>query len=111
MHEIALTGYITFAFSPFDEFMAKQKNRSTTRSAALPSPFEEARDELFQHIMRCGVVDSAPDHKLDWFNETMSYMTDRFPELSGDQVDELRQLGERFAQPPKRHESADVSAA
>lgn len=78
---------------------------------SVPSPFEEARDELFQHIMRCGVVDSTPEHKQDWFNETMSYMTERFPELDTDQVTELRKLGERFAQPPKRHESADVSAA
>ena len=30
--------------------MAKQKNRAV-KSPATPSPFEEARDELFQHIM------------------------------------------------------------
>lgn len=89
--------------------MAKQKNRSKTPT--LPTPFEEARDELFQHIMRCGVVESAPEDQGEWFNATMQYMTDRFPELSGDQISELRKLGERFAQPPKKHEAADVSAA
>jgi hypothetical protein len=90
--------------------MAKQKNRSS-RTPTSPTPFEEARDELFQHIMRCGVVDSAPEHQGDWFNETMQYMTERFPELSVDQLGELRKLGERFAQPPKKHDAADVSAA
>jgi hypothetical protein len=89
--------------------MAKQRNRSRTPSA--PTPFEEARDELFQHIMRCGVVESAPEHQGEWFNETMQYMTERFPELSADQLGELRKLGERFAQPPKKHDAADVSAA
>ena len=90
--------------------MAKQKTR-TTKSPAAPSPFEEARDELFQHIMRCGVVDSASEHQTDWFNETLQYMGERFPELSTDQIGELRKLGERFAQPPKKHATADASAA
>ena len=89
--------------------MAKQKNRN--RSPAVPTPFEEARDELFQHIMRCGVVEAAPDHQEEWFAETMSYMTERFPELSTDQLGELRKLGERFAQPPKKQGTADISAA
>jgi hypothetical protein len=98
------------AISPLDSYMAKQKNRSRTPTAA-PTPFEEARDELFQHIMRCGVVDSVPEHQVDWFSETMQYMTERFPELTTDQLGELRKLGERFAQPPKKHDAADVSAA
>ena len=90
--------------------MAKQKNRS--RPSAAPTPFEEARDELFQHIMRCGVVEAAPEHQGEWFAETMQYMTERFPELSTDQLAELRKLGERFAQPPKSQQgTADISAA
>ena len=90
--------------------MAKQKTR-TTKATAAPMPFEEARDELFQHIMRCGVVDSASEHQADWFNETLQYMGERFPELSAEQMSELRKLGERFAQPPKKHAAADASAA
>jgi hypothetical protein len=97
-------------FHPLDSYMAKQKNRSRTPTAA-PTAFEEARDELFQHIMRCGVVDSAAEHQVEWFSETMQYMTERFPELTTDQLGELRKLGERFAQPPKKHDAADVSAA
>jgi hypothetical protein len=96
--------------------MAKhQRNRSTkgayshSAAAAAPAPFEEARDELFQHIMRCGVVGSAPEHQDEWFNDTMTYMTDRYPELSAEQMGELRKLGERFAQPPKKRD--DTAAA
>jgi len=88
--------------------MAKQKNR-TMRAPAVASPFEEARDELFQHIMRCGVVDSDPEHQAEWFGETMTYMTDRYPELDAEQIGELRKLGERFAQPPKKRD--DTAAA
>lgn len=90
--------------------MAKQRN-GAVRSAPLatPTPFEEARDELFQHIMRCGVVGSAPEDQDAWFKETMGYMTDRYPELNAGQIDELRKLGERFSQPPKKRD--DTAAA
>ena len=89
--------------------MAKQQQKRTMKAPATPSPFEEARDELFQHIMRCGVVGSEADDQAHWFGETMAYMTDRFPELSAEQIGELRKLGERFAQPPKKRD--DTAAA
>jgi hypothetical protein len=88
--------------------MAKQQKRPM-KAPAVPSPFEEARDELFQHIMRCGVVGAEPEHQAEWFAETMAYMTDRYPELSAEQIDELRKLGERFSQPPKKRD--DTAAA
>ena len=94
--------------SPNIAYMAKQQKRAM-KAPATPSPFEEARDEMFQHIMRCGVVGSEPEHQAEWFTETMAYMTDRYPELSAEQIEELRKLGERFAQPPKKRD--DTAAA
>ncbi len=90
--------------------MARQRN-GAVRSApiATPTPFEEARDELFQHIMRCGVVGSAPEDQSTWFSETMAYMADRYPELGTNEIGELRKLGERFSQPPKKRD--DTAAA
>jgi len=90
--------------------MARQRN-GAVRSApiATPTPFEEARDELFQHIMRCGVVGSAPEDQSTWFSETMAYMADRYPELGTNEISELRKLGERFSQPPKKRD--DTAAA
>lgn len=88
--------------------MAK-KNIRQTKTPSIPSAFEEARDELFQHIMRCGVVGSAREDQVAWFNETMPYFTERYHELEEDQVTQLRTLGERFAQPPKNKD--DASAA
>ena len=92
--------------------MAKSNRTAGARRYAgptEPSPFEQARDELFQHIMRCGVVGAEPEHIDEWFAETMKYMTERYPELSEQQVNELRTLGVRFAQPPKARTASDAA--
>ena len=81
--------------------MAK-KVRQKPAPPAAQTPFEEPRDELFQHIMRCGVVGSAAAEQAAWFNDTLQYRAVRFPELGEQQLSELRQFGERFAQPPKK---------
>ena len=78
-----------------------QKNRFRKEPVRAATPIEEARDELFQQIMRCGVVGSAPEDQMDWFNNTMDYLAERYHELAPSEVDELRVLGERFAQPLK----------
>jgi hypothetical protein len=84
--------------------MAKQKSKRSV--PAGPTPFEQARDELFQHIMTCGVVGADLEHQHEWFDETMKYFAERYPELGELQMKELRKLGERFAQPPKARASA-----
>jgi hypothetical protein len=77
------------------------KKTKARRVAAEPKPFDQARDELFQHIMRCEVVGSHPDHQKEWFDETLAYMAERYHELSAVELADLRTLGERFAQPAK----------
>ena len=89
--------------------MAKQKTRRR-RESAEPTPFEQARDEMFQHIMQCGVIGAAPEHQAEWFTDTMNVLSDRYPELAEADVEELRKLGERFVQPPKAN-TETVSAA
>ena len=94
--------------------MAKaQRNTGARRYAGPvePSPFEQARDELFQHIMRCGVVGAEQEHVDEWFAETMKYMTERFPELNEQQIKDLQTLGMRFAQPPKARTETDAASA
>jgi hypothetical protein len=86
--------------------MAKHKNRR--RETAAPTPFEQARDELFQHIIRCGVLQAMPEHQLEWFNDTMGYLEDRYPELSEAQLTELKTLGLRFCEPPKSKSANDT---
>jgi hypothetical protein len=80
--------------------MSRSRNRRKSVSAA-PSAFDLARDELFQHIIRCDVIGADPEHQAEWFSETMTYMADRWHELNPKQLTELRTLGERFAKPAR----------
>lgn len=82
-----------------------RKNRKGVPAA--PTPFEQARDELFQHIIRCGVIGAAAEHQAEWFANTLDYVRDRYPELDEAQLGELRTLGERFSQPPKSRADDD----
>ncbi|HUL02287.1 MAG TPA: hypothetical protein VLV16_03525 [Gemmatimonadales bacterium] len=75
------------------------KNRPDTRRPSAPTPFEQARDELFSHILRCGVLEAVTEHQNEWFDDTMLYLRDRYPQLDDEQVAELRLLGERYCRP------------
>ena len=81
--------------------MAKPKLRPR-RDAMVPSPYQEARDELFQQIMQCGVIGCHPDDQKEWFDNTMEYLTGRYPEIKAPEIAELRTLGERVAQPTRK---------
>jgi len=77
------------------------KNRPEPRRAIAPTPtpFEQARDELFSHILRCGVLEAAPEHQNEWFDDTVLYLRERYPRLDDEQLAELRLLGERYCRP------------
>jgi len=61
--------------------------------------FDIARDELMSHIHRCGVLKAAQDQQDTWLDETMQYMSERYTDLTEDNIGELRQIGRRFCQP------------
>lgn len=88
--------------------MSKRNRRR--REQALPTPFEQARDEVFQHIMQCGVIGALPEHQQEWFGETMGFIASRYPELTEQELKQLRTLGERFVQPPKASSPDDEPA-
>jgi hypothetical protein len=75
------------------------KKRPENRKTHSATPLEQARDELFSHILRCGVLEASPEHQSEWFNDTMGYLHDRYEDLDDEQLAELRQLGERYCQP------------
>jgi hypothetical protein len=75
------------------------KNRPEARRPNNPTTFEQARDELFSHILRCGVLEAALEHQNEWFDDTISYLRDRYTDLDDEQVTELRVLGERYCRP------------
>jgi len=86
------------------------KKSRPRREVAPPSAYDQARDELFQHIMRCGVIGADPEHQGEWFNDTMQYLGDRYHELGKTELAELRTLGERFAQPPKKPQDQEAES-
>jgi hypothetical protein len=79
--------------------MSKKKPR---RLPAAASSFDQARDEMFSHILRCGVIDALPEHQKEWFDDTMQYLADRYPDLTEEESAQLRTLGERYCQPVQR---------
>jgi hypothetical protein len=76
--------------------MSKRKSR---RKEYVPTAVEQARDELFSHILRCGVLEAADEQRKEWFDDTMEYLAERYEDLTPEQVAELRTLGERYCQP------------
>jgi hypothetical protein len=84
--------------------MGKKKSRSTPEALS----FAQARDELFSHILRCGVIDALPEHQKDWFDDTMGYIAERYEDLAEDDLGELRTLGERYCQPVRRADPVGV---
>ncbi len=75
------------------------KKRKDTRKASTPTTFEQARDELFSHILRCGVLEASPEHQKEWFDDTMLYLSDRYQDLDAEELAQLRTVGERYCQP------------
>ncbi|MBI4503038.1 MAG: hypothetical protein HY700_18010 [Gemmatimonadetes bacterium] len=75
------------------------KKTPANGKAAGPSVLDQARDELFSHILRCGVLEAAPEHQKDWFDDTMDYLAERYEDLTDEELDGLRRLGEQYCRP------------
>jgi hypothetical protein len=87
--------------------MAKKKP-----AAPKPAPtvLSQARDELFSHILRCGVLEAEVEHQKDWFDDTMDYLAERYDTLTDEELDGLRRLGEQYCRPViQRQESLSTS--
>ena len=87
--------------------MGKNNSRRTSDDVS----FAQARDELFSHILRCGVIDALPEHQKDWLDDTMLYLGDRYDNLGDEELAQLRVLGERFCQPVQRKAETVESGA
>ena len=65
---------------------------------------ERARDELFSHINRCGVLQAEDDDKKHWMDETIDYIGERYPDLTDGDLPEPRRVStsraDESAQPP-----------
>ena len=70
---------------------------------------DRARDELFSHINRCGVLQATGDDQKHWMEETIEYLGERYPDLSDSDLSTLREVGIRFCQPAVPHGGSGAS--
>ena len=77
------------------------KKKATPRTPTMPTAVDQARDELFSHILRCGVLEAAAEHQKEWLDDTMQYIGERYA-LAPDQLAQVRVLGARFCQAVRR---------
>ena len=61
-------------------------NKKKTQRDPEAVAFAQARDEMFSHILRCGVIDALPEHQKDWFDDTMLYLADRYEDLTEEEL-------------------------
>lgn len=76
--------------------MSRKKER---RSAPRPTEMDEARNELFSHIHRCGVLQATDDQQVEWMRETIEFLGERYPSLTEAQMEDLSAIGLRFCRP------------
>lgn len=72
---------------------------------------ERARDELFSHINRCGVLQAEEEDQKQWMEETIEYLAERYPDLGDPQLEELFAVGMRFCRPAIPHGPEDAAEA
>jgi len=72
---------------------------------------DRARDELFSHINRCGVLKAVEEEQRSWMDETMEYLGERYPDLADADLKELYAVGMRFCRPAIPHGRPGLGSA
>jgi hypothetical protein len=80
-----------------------RKSRPAPKSSAPQTVLDRARDELFSAIRQCGVLAAEREEQVEWMDETLHFMGERHPELTPQELNQLREAGLRFCQPVIPH--------
>jgi hypothetical protein len=79
---------------------ALSRNRDRDRKQpSRPTALDEARNELFSHIHRCGVLQASEEQQLEWMKDTIEFLSERYPSLREKELKELEGIGLRFCRP------------
>jgi hypothetical protein len=70
---------------------------------------DEARNELFSHINRCGVLRASEEQQVEWMRDTIEFMGERYPSLNKKQMEELEAIGLRFCRPVMAKPEAEAA--
>ena len=93
--------------------MSRNRDRKPQPQRAT-SALDEARNELFSHINRCGVLRAAEEQQVEWMRDTIEFLGERYPALTAKQLEELEAIGLRFCRPvmaAPATETAETAAA
>jgi hypothetical protein len=88
-----------------------EKGGHLNRRRHEPTEFDQARDELFSHIHRCAVLQAEAEQQIEWLDDTLQFMAERYPGLGRNELTQLRDLGLRFCQPVIPHGATTAVAA
>lgn len=89
--------------------MTRSKKREKSRrplarsTPAQQTVLDRARDELFSAIRQCGVLGAEREEQVEWMDDTLAYMKERHPDLTPQELTQLRDAGLRFCQPVIPH--------
>lgn len=86
------------------------KKKTATKRITEASAFDQARDELFSHILRCGVIEADTEQQKAWMDDTMQYLAERYSDLTEEQLTDIRVLGDRFCKPVVRRQPAGTAS-
>jgi hypothetical protein len=70
---------------------------------------DRARDELFSHVHRCGVLQAAEADQRHWMDETIDYIGERYPDLTDADLRDLHAIGIRFCKPAIAHGAGNTA--
>jgi hypothetical protein len=95
--------------------LSRKKRDRRERPEHRESTPDRARNELFSAIRQCGVIDAAEDEQIEWMDDTIRFLAERYPELTPEELDQLKMTGLRFCQPViphgKQSSSSDLEDA
>ena len=75
------------------------RKKKTSAPSRGPSEIEQARNDLFGHIHRCGVLRADEEQQLEWMKDTMEYLAECYPSLTEGELEDLKNIGLRFCLP------------
>jgi hypothetical protein len=77
----------------------RDRNRPNGSSSNRSSAIDDARNELFGHIHRCGVMRATREQQEEWMKDTIEFLGERFASLTPKELEELGVIGMRFCSP------------
>jgi hypothetical protein len=59
-------------------YVSRNQEDCLSRNREQSNEFDRARDELFSHIHRCGVLKATVEQQQEWLEDTVEYIGLRF---------------------------------